>query len=258
MSCSMLKRCRLPALTFHSILNTSEVLCYKGIRCPWKGDQQHFLQLNCGISHHLLRFYQCVSFKKQISALRTILADPWCKLLGLLQSIMHSGKQWSFSRVLGRKVFYLVVAGFNYISVYNKQPSCVCTCVWLLLCFLHIFSQIFSECTFSRFVMEGIMYYSLCLLFYIFSALPRQQEHDFVFNFFISALLCPTDFEVLALLLSYSVPVEKTDATFSSKSALWLSFQFFRAAKIVLHIAIHSLSNFKPPQLQMEECKYWS
>lgn len=148
MSCSTLKRCRLSALTFHSILKTSEVLHCKGIRCPWKGDQQHFSQLNCGISHHLLRFYWCISFKKQITAWHTILADPWCKSLSLLQSIMHSGKQRSCSRVLGRKVSSIMVAGFNYISVYNKQPSCVCMCINYFGFSAHLSVDLFSECTF--------------------------------------------------------------------------------------------------------------
>lgn len=56
-SYGILKRCRLSVLTFHSILNMSEALHYIGVRCLWKGDQQHFSPLNCGISHHLLRFY---------------------------------------------------------------------------------------------------------------------------------------------------------------------------------------------------------
>lgn len=54
----------------------------------------------------------------------------------------------------------------------------------------HFSVHLFSECNFSLSVVEGIMYYSLCLLFYTFSALPRQYKHHSKCNFFIGALSC--------------------------------------------------------------------
>lgn len=117
-----------------------------------------------------------------VSHLKSLAHHPCRFLVQIIESCIVSTafrETMVLFQSAGGKVFSIVVAGFNDISVYNKQPLCVCICVWILLGFLPIFLYI----SFLNVIFYYLLWKELCSILSAFCfilSLPCPERMNII------------------------------------------------------------------------------